>query len=88
MINTRNKADFPLGFYFGDKSKMPVKNNIHEIINSQPVGCKPFWSQMTFTGSTYQISCISDVYTTISDSRKNSFEVEMKVIFWVGVTTT
>jgi hypothetical protein len=42
-------------------------------------------SNNPFTGVTYQIACISDIYTTILNSNKNySFEVTTKVILWLG----
>lgn len=32
----------------------------------------------TILGLTYQISCLSDIYTVIHDTRKISYEVTMK----------
>ena len=48
-------------------------------------GSQPFYgSTDPITGVVYQISSISEVYTTIHNNSKVSFKVAMKIILWLG----
>jgi hypothetical protein len=69
------------------------KSHPHEtfIRSSQPVGHSPLGggaSTSRFAGMVHQISRMSDIYITVLNSSKISYEIATKEMLSLGVTTT
>ena len=58
-----------------------------QVSDSQPAGHDLWRSHDSFTEVTYQICCIPDIYITVHNSSKISYEVAMKIICNWGVIT-